>query len=58
MGTGRGKVCLQLRLRESNRQHCDLSFPQGGNGLLEGPAIDPKVVQQGDQGALVEARIG
>jgi hypothetical protein len=54
----RGKVCLQLRLREGNRQDRDLPSSQGRNGLLERPAIDSKVVQQSDYGALVEARIG
>jgi hypothetical protein len=57
-GMLRGKVCLQLRLREDHREDRDLPFPQGCDGLLERPGIDPKVVHQGDQGALVGARIG
>jgi hypothetical protein len=54
----RRKVGLQLRLSEGHRQDRDLPSPQGGDGLLERPTIDPKVVQQSDEGALVGARIG
>ena len=57
-GTLLGKVRLQPRQRESDRQDRDFPFPQGCDGLLERPGIDPPVVQQGDQGALVGARIG
>jgi hypothetical protein len=53
-----GKVGLQLRLREGDRQDCALPPPQGGNGLLERPAIASTVVQQGHQSALVGARKG
>ena len=49
---------MQLRLREGHRQDCDFPFPQGCNGLLERPVIDPPVVQQGDQGVFIRARIG
>jgi hypothetical protein len=52
------KVCLQLRLREDHRQDRYFPFPQGCDGLLERPGIDPKVMQQGDHGALVGALIG
>jgi len=37
-----------MRLGEDHRQDRDLSSPQGRNGLLERPAIDPKVMQQGN----------
>jgi hypothetical protein len=57
-GTLWGNVGLQLRLREGHRQDRGLPPPQGGNGLLERPAIESKVVQQGHQSALVGARIG
>jgi hypothetical protein len=40
----RGKVGLQLFLREGNRQDRYFPFPQGCEGLLEGPGIDPTVV--------------
>jgi hypothetical protein len=43
-GTLRRKVGLQLYLREGNRQDRNLPFPQGGDGLLKRPGIDPKVM--------------
>ena len=52
------KVGLQLRLREDDAQDRDFPFPQGCNGLLQRPGIDPPAVQQDDQGTLIEALIG
>ena len=52
------KVGLQLRLREDDTQDRDFSFPQGCHGLLQRPGVDPPVVQQDEQGALVGALIG
>jgi hypothetical protein len=52
-GTLKGKGGLELHRSEANKQDSHPSAPHGRDDLLDRPGIDPPVLQQCDQRALI-----